>query len=237
MADWNNLDYGTFDKEVLSEQIAARIVKLIKERQLKPGDRLPPERELATIMGVSRPSLREALKALSILNIIKHRQGAGTFVTSLEPKLLVEHLDFVFALDDSTYLELFQARKVIEGGLAEMAANRILDEELAHLHTLQQKMPEKIDEPEAFLRLDMEMHQRICDAAGNSILARVMAALVSLGVHSRRRTTESIEVRTRTIEDHQAILSALEQHDSECAREAMIKHLSNIEKTLRPTNK
>src|SRR5512146_521879 len=92
--------FGPFEKDVLPKKIATRLLSLIKEKHLRPGDKLPPERELAVMMQVSRPSLREALRALSIINIIEIRQGDGTYVTSLEPELLIEPLDFVFSLDD-----------------------------------------------------------------------------------------------------------------------------------------
>ena len=109
------VNFGTLQKEALSEKIAERLLSLIKEKQLKPGDRLPPERELAVSMGVSRPSLREALRALSIMHIIENRQGSGTYITSLQPETLVEHLDFIIALNDSSFLDLFEARKILEG--------------------------------------------------------------------------------------------------------------------------
>jgi DNA-binding transcriptional MocR family regulator len=97
--------YGVFARELLPERIASRLVSLIAERHLRPGDKLPSERDLAAAMQVSRPSLREALRALAMLNVVEIRQGSGTYVTSLRPEVLVEHFDFVFALDDATFAE------------------------------------------------------------------------------------------------------------------------------------
>src|SRR3989304_10553392 len=125
--------FGTFEKDVIPEKIVARILSLIKEKQLGPGDKLPPERELAAMMQVSRPSLRTALRALSHMNIIEIRQGDGTYVTSLDPQALIEPLEFVFSLDDSTFLELLEARKILEVGIAGLAARQITDEEIAGL--------------------------------------------------------------------------------------------------------
>lgn len=104
-----DISFGEMKRDILSEKIANRLLTLIKEKQLRPGDCLPPERELAQMMKVSRPSLREALRALQLMNIIKNRQGSGNYITALEPAKLVEHLDIVFALDNSTYQDL-QAR-------------------------------------------------------------------------------------------------------------------------------
>ena len=122
-----DIPYESLKRDVLSERIAHSLLNLIKEKQLRPGDRLPPERELAAMMNVSRPSLREALRALQIMNIIDNRQGSGTYITSLEPERLVEHLDIIFTLNDSTFRELFEARKILEVGVAELAAHTITD--------------------------------------------------------------------------------------------------------------
>ena len=124
-------------KSAISEEISSRLLLMIREKQLSPGEKLPPERELAAMLNVSRPSLREALRALAIMNVIEMRQGDGTYITSLEPELLVEHLDFVLSLDDSTFLQLFEARKIVEVGIASLAAQRITDRQIQELETLQ----------------------------------------------------------------------------------------------------
>ena len=125
--------YGLFERDVLPERIAARLVSLIRERQLRPGDRLPPERDLAAAMHVSRASLREALRGLAMINVVEIRHGSGTYVTSLETELLVEHLDFVFALNDATFTEALEARQMLEPQLAAAAACNATDDELAQL--------------------------------------------------------------------------------------------------------
>ncbi|MCP5094065.1 MAG: FadR family transcriptional regulator, partial [Chloroflexi bacterium] len=108
-----NRQFGTFAKAALPEQIANRILQMITDRELRPGDKLPAERELATRMNVGRPALREALRGLALMNVIEIRQGAGAYVTDLQPAQLVQHLDFVFSLTDSKFLDLFDARKVV----------------------------------------------------------------------------------------------------------------------------
>src|SRR5690349_15691572 len=129
------MTFEAISKTAVAEDIVAQLLLLIREKKLCPGDKLPPERELAVMMGVSRPSLREALRSLSIMHVVELRHGSGTYVTSLEPEILVEHLDFVFALDDSTYLQLFETRKILEPGICSLAAQRISDEELAQLES------------------------------------------------------------------------------------------------------
>ena len=155
--------------------------------------------------------LREALKALQVMNIIENRQGSGNYVTSLEPRRLIEHLEVVFVLDDATYGELFAARKLLETGIAEQAASRITDAELAALEELVEEARREVDNVETFLRLDLELHNRIAVAAGNSILELFMSSVNHLSLYSRRRTADSSEVRRRTVQDHRAIVKALRE--------------------------
>lgn len=225
--------FGKVEKSVLSDQIADRILQMIRDRQLNPGDKLPPERELAAMMNVSRPALREALRGLSMMNIIEIRQGAGAYVTDLEPAQLVEHLNFVFALDDSTLLQLFDARKIVEVGLIELAAQRITDEEIAALEQSTALSAQVSDDPEAFLQADLDLHMQIAQIARNPILARFMESIHQLGIASRRRTAHLDGVMERSSADHHRIVAALKARDVADARQAMLDHLANVEKKLR----
>jgi GntR family transcriptional repressor for pyruvate dehydrogenase complex len=184
-------------------------------------------------MGVSRPSLREALRALSMLNVIEIRQGDGTYVTSLEPGLLVEHLDFVFSLDDSTFLELLEARKILEAGIVSVAAQRITDEEVAELETCLAKSLESVEDHQAFLQADLDLHERITEAARNPVLTRFMTVISQLGIASRKRTVEIPGVPEQVLVDHRAIVTALKARNSDAARQAMLQHLNNVEQQLK----
>jgi GntR family transcriptional repressor for pyruvate dehydrogenase complex len=225
--------FGTFKKSSISEDIVENLLTLIRERELHPGDKLPPERELAATMQVSRPSLREALRALAIMNVIEIRQGDGTYVTSLEPNLLMSHLDFVFALNDIALLELFEARRILEPGLVEMAAVRITDEEVAQLEACVMRSMELVDDHEAFALADLEMHELIAKAARNSILGRCMAGVSQLGRVSRRRTVALPGVTRQSVQDHLAIVEALKTRDPAAARQAMLHHLLHVEDELK----
>ncbi|HEC22897.1 MAG TPA: FadR family transcriptional regulator [Chloroflexi bacterium] len=224
--------FGPVKKSGVAEQIIARLLSLIREKQLRAGDKLPPERELAAMLGVSRPSLREALRALSIMNIVEMRQGDGTYISSLEPELLVEHLDFVFSLDDSTFLQLFEARKIVEVGIAALAAQRISDEQIAELEKCLARSSASVGDHQAFLKADLELHELITEAAGNPILSRFMASISRLGLASRSRTVAIPGVPERALEDHRAIVAALKARDPEAARQAMLNHLNNVEQSL-----
>jgi GntR family transcriptional repressor for pyruvate dehydrogenase complex len=220
-------------QQTVAEAISAEILDLLRRKHLKPGDKLPPERELAEILGVSRPSLREALRALSIMKVVEVRQGDGTYVSALNPEELVEHLEFVFMLDDSTTLQLFEARKIVEPGNAALAAERINEEELAELRACLEKSEGSYDDPEAFLQADIELHEIITRAARNPLLERFMASISALGRASRHKTVRLSGVTQPTVEHHRRIVIALEAHDPQAAGEAMLRHLDHIEQVYR----
>lgn len=227
------MTFGTFKKSALSEEIVARLLFLIKEKKLRPGDKLPPERELAVQMQVSRPSLREALRALSIMNIIKIRHGGGTQVTALEPEQLVEHLEFIFALDNSTVLELLEARKILEPGVIALAATRISAETIAASEIGLVEMAAVMDQPEAFAEAEFDLHQRLIKAVGNPILQRVALSLSCLSHASRPHTSQTLPDRQHSLAAYQTIVTALKLRDPEMAQLAMVRHLGQLEKSLK----
>ncbi len=227
------MEFGKISKDALPKEITTRLLDMIREKALRPGDQLPPERELAAMMGVSRPSLREALRALALMNVLDIRQGSGTYVSSLDTSLLIEHLDFVFSLDDSTFLELFEARKILEAGIVALAAKKVTDKEINTLQEIVTRSTEDINDLEAFLLNDRELHEAITHVADNPILTRFMVSLSKLGLASRSRTVRIPGVAEQTIEDHQCIVAALRDRDPEQAKTAMLEHLSNVERRLR----
>jgi GntR family transcriptional repressor for pyruvate dehydrogenase complex len=228
-----DINFGILEKDVLSEKIVERLLNLIREKQLLPGDRLPPERELAPMMGVSRPSLREALRALSVMKVVENRQGSGTYITSLRPELFVNHLDFIFTVNDATFLDLFRARRIIEVGLVGLAAESINEEQLARLEECLKRSAASVEKPEVFLQIDLELHGIIIEAAHNRTLSLFMNSINQINTASRRRTNELPEVRRRTQRDHKAIVRALREHDPEAAAKAMRNHLAHVEQALK----
>jgi GntR family transcriptional repressor for pyruvate dehydrogenase complex len=217
----------------LPEEIANRILSLIQTRQLRPGDRLPPERELAQTMGVSRPVLREALQALSLMRVVDIRQGDGTYITALEPQQLVSHLDFAFALDGVAFDKLFEARRVVETGNARFAAGRVTADEIARLEGLLVALGAALDDPVRFSTLDMEFHDAICGAADNFLLSQFMRIIDTMGRVSRQRTGAKRSVRETARRDHADILEALRAGDAGAAEVAMREHLDHVEVALR----
>jgi GntR family transcriptional regulator, transcriptional repressor for pyruvate dehydrogenase complex len=226
------IPFGTVTRDALPDQIAARVVTLITERHLKPGDRLPPERELAQAMGVSRSSLREALRALSLLGVTEMRQGDGTYLTALDPDALMRPFGLVLALSEGQLQELFEARRVIEPGLAALAATRADDDTLAALRRCADESAATVADEDAFMRADLELHGLIARAASNSILWHVIGSISGMGVASRQRTNPLPGLREQSAEDHRAIVAAIETRDPEAAAAAMLRHLENVQSRI-----
>jgi GntR family transcriptional repressor for pyruvate dehydrogenase complex len=239
----NNSFRDIVHREAISDQITDKIIGMIREQQLKPGDKLPPERELAMLMGVSRASLREALRSLASMHVVELKQGSGTFVTSLEPQLLVENFGLVFSLTDNSFLQLIIARKVIEPGTTALTAQRIQDDEIAELVDILERSWECLrHHPQDFPQLDIEFHTKIAAFSGNDLLRRIMQGLTQMSIASSQRTasndqgysTKRIE---RGIKMHEGILEAIKAHDATLAHQRMYEHLDSVEQTLRGTVK
>jgi DNA-binding FadR family transcriptional regulator len=211
------ISYGTVTRDALPDQIASRLITLITERQLKAGDRLPPERELAATMGVSRSSLREALRALAMLGVADMRHGDGTYLTNLQPDSLMRSVGLVLAMSDSGLEELFEARKLVEPGLAALAAVRVTDAEAAELHRCAAASHEALGDAEAFMWADIALHAAIAKAARNAVLERLLESIAGMGIASRRRTGRLAPVRERSGHDHVEIVTAIAAHDPTAA--------------------
>ncbi len=225
--------FGTVTREAVPQQIVTRLLDLIQQRHLGPGDRLPAERELAASMGVSRSSLREALQALTVLGVTDMRHGTGTYVSSLEPDLLVRHLSFVLSLSEQASDQLFEARKVVEPAMAALAARRIDDGTVDLLDACVARARAAIGDAEAFMEADLELHDAIRVASENAVLGRFMESIRALGLASRRRTGARRAVMEQSIKDHEAIVAALRARDPEAASAAMHRHIENVERACR----
>ncbi len=224
--------FAVVDRSTLPEEIAARLLDLIRAEQLRPGDKLPAERDLAAEMHVSRPVLREALRALSIMKVVEIRQGAGTYITALEPQQLVSHLEFVFSKDPVALSQVIETRRILEVGNVRLAAQRITPDELADLAALLKRLRGAVDDAERFAELDITFHDAVCEAAGNFLLVQFMRVINTLGKVSRERTGAAATARKRALKDHEAILAALRAHDPAAAAAAMEAHLAHVEAAL-----
>jgi GntR family transcriptional repressor for pyruvate dehydrogenase complex len=227
--------FAVVPRSTLAEEIANRLLLKIRERELRPGDKLPAERDLARMLDVSRPVLREALRALALMKVVDIRQGDGTYITSLEPRQLISHLDLVLSTDGVALVELLEARRVFEVGNVRLAAERATDADLAELADLVQALAGGIDDPERFRELDLAFHLAICAAAHNVLLLQLMTIVSAVGRVSRERTGAFQEVRESALRDHGRLLAALVARDADAAEAAMLEHLAHVEGGLLAT--
>lgn len=217
----------------LTDEAIEKIKSMIVSGALQPGDRLPKEADLAADLGLSRSSLREAVRALSMVNILDVRRGDGTYVTSLDPPLLLEALTFIvdFHRDDSV-LEFLQVRRILEPAAAAMAAERIGEPEREKLRSLLGTVgPDtKADQ---LVEADLEFHRQVSASSGNSVLCSLLETLSGPTTRARvwRGLTQEGAVN-RTLAEHQAILDALASHDPEAARSWATVHIASVEHWL-----
>lgn len=222
------MDVKPIKRQAISELVAQQLLGMVQARHLKPGEKFPPERELAETLGVSRPSLREALRALSLLGVVNIRQGGGVYVSALDPQSLLAPLHFFIRLDDHNIQSLFEARILIESGVAALAAARITDAQLKGLEACVKLDEQAVNDPDQFIKLDLDFHEIIFTAADNSFLTRVARSLQVLGQASREITAYIPGVLQRSLDDHRHIYNALRKKDADQASAAMKMHLCHV---------
>lgn len=219
----------------LTDQAILKIKEMIISGELRPGDRLPPEQGLSEKLGLSRSSLREAIKALTMFKVLDVRRGDGTYVTSLKPSLLTDAMAFVVDLhQDSSVLELMEVRRVLEAAAVHRAASRITDEQVA---ALWEAIPSSEGlGAEELVEADLTFHRLLAEASGNDYLVGMLDGLSASTVRARiwRGLTEENAV-TRTINEHGAIVRALEQRDPVLAEASLVVHIGGVEQWLRHT--
>jgi len=145
------------DRAGITELVVQRIKELLERGELKAGSRLPPERELADMLHISRPSLRTALKALSVMGIINAKPGAGTYIAESLPEVFTEPMRFMTLIHNTSDEELFEARRIIESGLAELAAERATDEDIKALNVEIEAMRANTADPEIYLKHELDI--------------------------------------------------------------------------------
>ncbi|MEU0375093.1 FadR/GntR family transcriptional regulator [Streptomyces sp. NPDC006283] len=218
----------------VTDEAIEKIKGMIVSGALRPGDRLPRESELAAELGLSRNSLREAVRALSLIRILDVRQGDGTYVTSLEPQLLLEALSFVVDLhSDDTVLEFLAVRRILEPAATAMAASRI---SAAELDALDAQLDALGTEPsvEELVAADLDFHRCIARASGNAVLRSLLDG--PFGPTTRARLWHGVtkeDAVSRTLREHRAILAALRDGDGEAARSWATVHVAGVEQLLR----
>ena len=218
----------------LTDQAIAKIKDLIVSGEFTAGSKLPKEQLLADRLGLSRNSLREAVRALTMIGVLEPRVGDGTYVTSLEPELLLTGIAFVGDLmAGATLLELHEVRRILEPAATGLAASRLTDDDFGALEGCLRRMDDA-ETTEAFIDADLEFHRIIVNAAGNATLASLIQNLSGRTMHAR--LWHSISERgavAEARERHRHIYTALRARDAELASAADLIHLADRERWLR----
>lgn len=218
----------------LTDEAIGKLKEMILSGQIQPGEKLPAEKALSEQLGLSRSSLREAVRALTMLGVLKTRRGDGTYVTSLEPKLLLESTGLVMdLLQENILVELIEVRRLLEPGATAMATARIGDTDLARLRDCMERI-DAAQDIDSLVEADDEFHAVIAHAAGNSTLASLLGSLSGKTLrarHWRGLTDEAVIERTKA--GHHAIYQAIRDKDPEQARAAATMHIHETEAWFR----
>ena len=205
-------------------QVVDHVRREIEAGRLGPGDRLPPERELAQQMGVSRPSLRSGLRTLTAMGIIHARRGAGTFIVEGPPQLGKAPLQFMAALHGFTLDQMYEARRMLEVGAAGLAATRATGEQLVAMADEITGMYATLEDPQAFLRHDLGFHRAVAAGSGNPIVATIIGTLVEIIWEAGRVNIQGFSLR-ESADTHRRIYDAIRSRSAERARREMTSHL------------
>lgn len=222
-------------KSRLSQRIVLQICDLIRNGQILPGNRLPPERELAEKLHVSRASLREALSALEISGLIETRHGGGTYVRDFYEFGVTSPLALVLSTSNEIVGDLWEVRLIFEPAVAARAAVRASAAEIETMHAILHQHSEyldRVDGSNLLVDLDRAFHTTIARASRNQVTVRVLQLTSELLAESRRNYASTPERRRQTYRRHTEILTAIENRQPQIARDAMLTHLEEIERAI-----
>jgi GntR family transcriptional regulator, transcriptional repressor for pyruvate dehydrogenase complex len=215
-----------------SGQVVARVHELIEREELKPGDRLPPERELAKQLGISRPALRAGLRSLVSVGKLRSRQGAGTFIADGPPILDSEPLRLLASLHGFTFDNMFEVRSILEVSAAGLAAERGNGEHMATMAEEIAEMYASLEDPQEYLVHDIRFHRAIAAASNNPTLATVVEMVSAVMYERRRESIEQAHDFSESIEMHRQIYAAIRARKPDDARAAMREHIQRAQRAF-----
>ncbi len=224
--------FTNLQRSTTSITVVNQIIDMIANGELRAGEKLPSERQFQELLKVGRPSVREALSALQIMNICETRVGDGTYITSLDPQNMTKPFEIIMLLSKPSLIELFEMRELLETGAIRLAAKHMTKAEADELVRLASLGPSLIANAREFVRVDGEIHLLISTASRNSVIKNVMYGLKNMVHVSRDVTTAFVEVRHQAAIDHIDIVTALASRDVEKAEENMRRHLQNVLKIV-----
>ncbi|MGA6984747.1 MAG: FadR/GntR family transcriptional regulator [Terriglobales bacterium] len=224
-------DFEIIRRNKVYEEVAKQIERLILKK-LKPGDKLPSERELAEMLQVSRSSIRDAIRGLELMGLVEPRQGAGTIVREVSAETLVNPFATALKHRQELVSELLDFRKMLEPPLAARAATHASPDEISEMEEILKRQEVTLSHGEASIAEDAEFHYSIALASGNSVVLKVLDILMDLLRETRERSLQLKGRPQKSLAGHRRILAAIRRHDVEAARDAMRRHIEDVEEIV-----
>jgi GntR family transcriptional repressor for pyruvate dehydrogenase complex len=224
-------DFELIRRNKVYEEVAKQIERLILKK-LKPGDKLPSERELAETLRVSRSSIRDAIRGLELMGLVEPRQGAGTIVRETSVEALVNPFANALKRRQEMVSELLDFRKMLEPPLAARAAAHASPDDVSEMEEILQRQAEKQGQGEPAVDEDTEFHYGIALASGNSVVLKVLDIVMDQLRETRERSLQVEGRPQKSLAGHRRILAAIKRHDAEAAKAAMRRHIEDVEEIV-----
>jgi GntR family transcriptional regulator, transcriptional repressor for pyruvate dehydrogenase complex len=221
-------DLGQIRRSRVYEEVARQIRCRILEK-LRPGDKLPPERELAETLSVSRSSVRDAIRSLELLGLVDPRSGSGTLVCETSTDRVVNPLANSLVRRRQWVIELLDFRKMLEPSLASRAAKRASLVEIAEMEQILVRQEERVRRGEIATDQDAEFHYSIAMASDNSVVLKVLDIVMDLLLETRERSLQVGGRPQKSLAGHRRILAAIKRRNASAAEDAMRRHIQDIE--------
>lgn len=238
---WTNLDLMSQELSLepvrrtkVYEEVAVRLRRLIADGRVKPGDKLPPERELASALGVSRTSVRDAIRSLQVAGLLEPRQGEGTVIRELSAKTLVAPIASALLARRDLLADLLDVRKMIEPPMAREAARRATPDEVRQMEAILARQAARLEAGGLAIEEDSAFHDMIARASRNQVVLKVIDVLMDLLREGRERSLQVRGRPQRSLRGHRQILEAIRRRDGDAAERTMLNHLEQIEEMLLP---
>lgn len=228
-----NLEIPPIQRETVMDMVARRIEALVRSGQLGRGSRLPSEPKLAEMLNVSRASLREALKGMMFLGLLKSRPGDGTYLQPSLSSMVSRHFQWMLLLQEIKYLELYELRQILEPNAAALAARRATQEDHAQMRDALKAMRASIHDPELFVQAEMGFHSAIMRASKNAAIETTMRMMYGALAEGRHRVVPLVESLEKNCQHHERIYKLIAAGDATAARRAITEDLKYAESLLR----
>lgn len=231
----------TVPRESLSTQTLDQLIGWLKDGTFKPGGKLPSQNELVEYFGVSRTGVREALQMMAVLNLIEIKPGLGCFVKSVSPEYII-HADVLsILLEKESVMEVIEARKLVETGIAVLATERALPEDYWRIEDVLVAFDRCIQKKESIADISTEFHCALAEASHNAVLVKLLRSFTQLMARAGQLLEEGVEdldqFKRNELKMHQELFAVIKQRDPEKSRQAMIDHIHYSEKLITGTMK